>query len=276
MNEYLNGVFVGFVTAWLAILGLFVHFFLRTGSISAPTPRIFIKLDKQPNTDIEDDVSTVEETMLWLNNLLKRLCRDAMSSEYSYELMRSRLEQLMNSRMPAEFVEPVCIISMHVGSLPSIKSIKSNKKLVRLSIEWTEKECFAIKIVSALCYKSMIALPFEAELSVNSIKTEVSLTLHTHYLELQLFNFLLDVDLKTQIGHSTKISDCAALNDYLKAMILGHVRRSLVDQPLIVPYANFMVFIPRVLSPAMSPIPKDELFASTAELHDSVVPGSFH
>jgi hypothetical protein len=106
----------------------------------------------------------------------------------------------------------------------------------------------------------------------------LKLGLHTHYLELQLADsFVLDMALESKVGHSVKVEDCAALNAFLQAHLMNFIKTHFIDRPLIVPYANLITFIPRFLSPPISPIPEDQLFESRDTLvHPDIatVPGS--
>lgn len=277
MNEYLNGFVAGFFSAILAIAGLFWYCFCRHGTISADNPRIFLRVaGKKPSFP---DGPPLSESLEWLNGVLRRLAADVMSSEYSHSVMQSRLEQLLNSRLHPDFVEPLRLEAVSLAGPPHFGSICSTGRQLVVEATWSTisddsdeaTRCFSLQFASALCYKQLVALPFEACVSIRKLSATVSMILHTHYLELQLSNVIFDVDLESRIGHQVAVDDCAALNNYIKAMLLRLITQNLVDRPAIIPYAKLVAFtIPRYLSPPMSPIPADELFVSNASL-----PGSF-
>jgi hypothetical protein len=283
LSDYYYGVVSGFVTAFLLIITFIARNYLRFGRgdgtrrllhISLTIPRSTCKTTPHP--------STTTETLTWLNNILTRLVDDLNSSQFSGEIVRSRLEQLANFLLNGDFLEQVVIDSVSVNVPLQFKTISSSTRHVQVELEWNNQQLQSdlvggsIQFASAIGYQGLIALPFEARVAVKSLKATLCLELHTHYFRIRLADdFHLSLDLSTSLGHRNKIVDSPALHDYIKGAIERVIRRGLIDNGgAVVPYASVMTCIPRVLSPPMSPIPADQLFAGSVD--ELGIPGSYN
>ena len=291
MNDYLFGLVSGFTTAIILVVSLLAHMFLRFGPPTPTTTATSINISLTRPTKRPTTTSTPHnpnprhhETLHWLNNLLTRLVNDVASSDYTRQVLQSRLEQLLNNSVvdgASGFLEPVVVEDVCIGWPCRFKTIYSTESEVELSVEWSadgaepDADVLSVSLSSAVGYKGLVALPFKAVLSLKRVALTARLELHTHYLRLGFHNtqntqddpFQLAFNLNTELGHLNTIKDSFAIRDFVKSVITRHIKRTFIDDDLVVPYAAFMTMIPRVLSPPMSPkIAAEDLFATTDDL----------
>lgn len=270
MDEYISGILTAVTTMIVILFSLVWYFLLRPGSQGSKRLYMHYKSAYKPSNP---NANTTIESLQWINNLLERLFSDVVNFEFTYNTMISRLEQLINSKLPPDLMEPFCINRFELSGPPKFHSIESSEQHLKLSVEWSRKITFSFS--TAVCYKSLIALPFNVSVTLDALKMTAYLELHSHYFSWQLIDeFTLDMSISSSIGHQFPIVDNAALHDYIKSLLVQAIKESCIDSAQIVPYAAIMTLIPRSLSPPMSPtIPMEALLSShSLLLHDD----SFH
>ena len=275
MSEYYDGLFTGFVTAVVLMISIFAHFFLRWGD--QPVPRIEITLSGREK-DVEDihhgQEGQAEETLNWLNAILKRLVQDATSFDRTRTVIVSRLESLLNSRLPADFVEPLQILDLRLGKSPVFPFIRSTGmgNNYTLAFDWSgsedSSEVFMIRVLTAVGYTSYVVLPVDISFTLDSIKGNLQIVMHSHYLTIGLdSDFQLMFKISSELGAAVKLKDTQALNAYIESQLRSFIRDRLINDKIVIPYAAISsIIIPRALSPPISPIPPEELFVSVDDL----------
>lgn len=280
MNDYFYGLISGFATAVVLVVALLAHFLFRFGP-QEPRP-VNIVLRRHNTTTKCDPHSppTTHETLHWLNRLLHRLVTDLNHSAHTQQVMRSRLEQLLNNTIfdGSRVFERISVEQVMVVVPCQFKTISSSSSELEVEVEWDNnasgEPVVSLVVQSAVGYKGMVVLPFTAKIDLHKVLLTARLELHSHYLKFGFHNngtlgsaFETAFQIQIEVGHKESITDSTAITSFIHSLLCKHIKRSLIDNDLIVPYAAFMTMIPRVLSPPMSPsIPNSELFESIDNL----------
>ncbi|EJD03976.1 uncharacterized protein FOMMEDRAFT_167266 [Fomitiporia mediterranea MF3/22] len=252
----------GLVLGQLSILGLLTlilkYLFLDSGPSRAASPLSYStsSFDGERTTksrmhvpiEIESEDGT--DPAAWFNLILRQVVetyrsklRNDLPGPEGDEIARRRIERYANTIRPASFVDPICILSVDLGSsAPRISNARIKDRNVRLKepdqavFDMTYVDTLSVSLSTSVLFHYpipyFVRLPITLNVALSLFSSSVTITppdpLSTNpTLTVSLpSNFTLELNTTSLMGSRAKLADVPKLHE----MIQAQVRRILSER----------------------------------------------